>query len=303
MSAPAADLIRAAAARLAEHGYDTPRLDAEVLLRHVLGIDRTRLFVRLREPVEAEQAAAFQALVMRRIVGEPVAYLTGVREFMGLPFVVGPGVLVPRPETELLVGWALGWLADRSGSTVADIGAGSGAIAVSIAHGTPAARVGRILAADVSAAALGYARRNAAAHAPGRVRLVRGDLVGWCGGGRIDLLLANLPYLTPAQLAGNRDLRAEPALALVSGADGLDAIRRLAADLPRVLAGNGAAVIELDPRQAPSVAGLVAGVLPGARVEIGRDLAGWDRFVVAQTGGRAHPWGGGHGATRHGKGG
>src|SRR6476661_2870699 len=104
------DAIRRAADRLLAARSETPRLDAEVLLRHVLQVDRTVLFLRLQEPLRDEDAAAFSALVARRVAGEPVAYITGSREFMGLPFAVGPGVLIPRPETELLVEWALDWL-------------------------------------------------------------------------------------------------------------------------------------------------------------------------------------------------
>ncbi|MDP9366498.1 MAG: protein-(glutamine-N5) methyltransferase, release factor-specific, partial [Chloroflexota bacterium] len=117
--------LRAASARLAA-GSETPRLDAEVLLRHVLGLDRTALFVQMREPLGAADRAAFEALVERRLAGEPVAYLTGGREFMGLPFAVRPGVLVPRPETEGLVEWVLGRLVGRLRGTVVDVGTGSG---------------------------------------------------------------------------------------------------------------------------------------------------------------------------------
>lgn len=290
MSEKVARLIRDAAAELAERGFETPRLDAEVLLRHVLGFDRTRFFARMQEPVTEEEAFAFRRLVARRAAGEPVAYLIGEREFMGRPFAVGPGVLVPRPETELLVEWALGWLASRPGSTVVDIGTGSGAIAVSVAAGLAPRRRDTIVGSDIAVEALAYAARNAAAHAPGRVQLVRGDLATWCGDRRVDLLLANLPYLTPGQLAGNPDLDAEPALALVAGADGLDAIRRLVADLPRLLHEGGAAVFELDPAQAETVAALIAAGSSGAGILIGRDLAGLPRFVVAQTGVPAHPW-------------
>jgi release factor glutamine methyltransferase len=277
------DLIRHAASHLAAAGIETARLDAEVLLRHVLGIDRTRLFMRLRDPVDGEDTKAFQSLIDRRLTGEPVAFLTGAREFMGLEFAVGPGVLIPRPETELLVEWAARWLKKRNESTVIDVGAGSGAIILSLAGNLRGAGAHRYVGCDVSDAALAYAMRNRDALGLSEiVHLVRGDLLSWLGT-PVDLILANLPYLTPEQLASNPDLRAEPELALVSGADGVDAIERLIADLPRVLAPGGAAAFELDPGQAERIAGSIGRALPGARVAIMQDLAGLDRFVIAET--------------------
>src|SRR5680860_897348 len=126
-------VLHESARRLAETGIETSRLDAEVLLRHVLGVSRAELFLRYPEPLANDHLGLYEALLARRIAGEPVAYLTGIREFMGLPFNVGPGVLVPRPETELLVEWALDALPGMPDPIVVDVGTGSGAIAVSIA--------------------------------------------------------------------------------------------------------------------------------------------------------------------------
>ncbi|MEA2531287.1 MAG: release factor glutamine methyltransferase [Thermomicrobiales bacterium] len=278
-----ADAIRVAAGRFADAGVTTARLDAEVLLRHVLELDRTQLFVELREQLSTEDLTRLNALVERRLGGEPVAYLTGRREFMGLSFAVGPGVLVPRPETELLVEWAFSWLKGRPSARVVDVGTGSGAIALSLAAMRPQRRE-LIIGAEVSEAALRYAaenrRRLGLADA---VHLVRGDLITWFKA-PVDLVLANLPYLRPEQLASNPDLRAEPANALVSGADGLDEVRRLLADLPRVLATDGAVALEIDPSQAETVRAQVRAALPGARVDVHPDLAGWDRVVVAELG-------------------
>ncbi|MDP9354340.1 MAG: peptide chain release factor N(5)-glutamine methyltransferase [Chloroflexota bacterium] len=277
-----AEALGAASARLAAAGRETPRLDAEVLLRHVLGVDRAGLFVRLREPLPVMAWATYEDLVTRRLAGEPVAYLTGVREFMGLDFAVRPGVLVPRPETELLVEWALGWLGQRSAGIVLDVGTGSGAIAVGVAAHLPPDWEGRIIASDVSTGALAVAAANCDRHGVrDRVRFVRGDLATWCGG-PVGLLLANLPYLRPDQVEGNADLRPEPVLALLGGADGLDLIRRLIGDAPRVLAPGGALALEIDPSQAEIVAGLVSAALPDAAVEILPDLVGLARYVVAR---------------------
>jgi release factor glutamine methyltransferase len=276
------DALAAATADLAAAGSETPRLDAEVLLRHLLGIDRTALFLRLREPLPPDLARRFERLVARRAGGEPVAYLTGEREFMGLPFRVAPGVLIPRPETEILVEWALDWLSRRPAARVVDVGTGSGAIALSLARLLPPARRGAIVAAELSPEALRIAAHNRAALGVGdRVRFVRGDLATWLGG-QVDLLLANLPYLRLEQIAANRWLAAEPALALAGGADGLDLIRRLAADLPRLLSPGGAAGFEIDPAQADAVAALLAVTLPSGAVSILPDLAGLPRHVIVE---------------------
>ena len=127
---------------LARSATDTPRLDAEVLLRSLLGLDRTALFTRLRDPIDPTALQAFLDLIDQRARGVPVAYLTGEREFMGMRFTVGPGVLIPRPETEILVEWALDWLRERPGATVADVGTGSGAIAFKSGR-TPWTRLAR----------------------------------------------------------------------------------------------------------------------------------------------------------------
>jgi release factor glutamine methyltransferase len=276
----AAAAIRDGTNVLAGAGVASARLDAEVLLRHVLGVDRTALFLRMQDRLTPDESARFAHLIERRRVGEPVAYLTGRREFMGLSFAVGPGALIPRPETELVVEWALDWLRGKPRATIIDVGTGAGAIALSIASIRAEPR-DTIAAVDISPAAMAYAKKNREAFGlSGSVLLVRGDLVGWCAG-PVDLILANLPYLRPDQRAGNRALANEPEMALVSGNDGLAAIRRLIADVPRVLAAGGAIALEIDPSQTGAVRTAMLTALPGARVEVLRDLAGWDRVVVA----------------------
>ena len=278
---PAAAL-RFGASMGARGGSETPRLDAEVLLRHVLQVDRAGLFARLDDPLPADAAAAFLTLLGRRVAGEPVAYLVGEKEFMGLPIRVGPGALVPRPETELLVEWALRWLHERPDAVVVDVGTGSGAIALAVAAGLPAGHRVRILAGDSASAGLAWAARNRWALALDAVQLVRGDLTTWLAPDAADLILANLPYLTPEQIVGNPLLAAEPEAALLGGPDGLDLVRSLVADLPRVLAPGGAVGLELDPSQTATVAALLAETLPGARIETITDLAGLPRHVVAE---------------------
>ena len=283
-------LLRRATDRLTAAGLATPRLDAEVLLRHLLGIDRTSIFLRYHDPAPDGAAAGLDALIDRRLAGEPVAYLVGEREFLGLPFRVTPDVLVPRPETELLVEWAIAWLgADgRETATVVDVGTGSGAIAIGLAHLAAAGWDGTVLAIDVSAAALAIAASNATRLAVetgdarlARIQFRRSDLLGAVTE-PLDLVLANLPYLAPGQVDGNAELAAEPRLALVGGADGLDLVRRLIDDTPRLLTEDGAMALELDPSQADAVASLLREREPAARVTIHRDLAGRERFVTLE---------------------
>jgi release factor glutamine methyltransferase len=253
------------------------------LLRHVLGIDRTVLFRRLNEPLDEATRVAFDRILAQRARGVPVAYLTGEREFMALPFRVAPGVLVPRPETEVLVEWAISWLHERERAVVVDVGTGSGAIAASIAAGMDRNWSGRVIAADVSSEAIAIAAANRARlDLADRVALVQGSLVDWLAG-PVDLLLANLPYLRPDQIAANPALAAEPRLALDGGADGLALIRQLLADAPRVLAPGGAVGLEIDPSQGNAVAALAAAAFPAATIAILRDLAGLDRHVLVLT--------------------
>jgi release factor glutamine methyltransferase len=269
-------LLANSARRLAETS-DSPRLDAELLLRHLLRLDKTQLILQYDSPVEPDLLASFEALLQRRLRREPVAYLTGHREFMGLIFAVGPGVLVPRPETELLVERALEWLADRAETRVLDVGTGSGVIALSLA-----ALVGRshrltVVATERARDALAYARRNLdALDRLHRVHLVRSDLAAPVAG-TVDLVLANLPYLTPDQIAGSPTIAAEPTAALCGGADGLSQIRRLIADLPRLLRPGGAAGLEIDPGQLPAATSAASEALPGCAPEVIYDLAGHAR--------------------------
>ena len=281
--ATVADALRFGQRRLAVSGVETPRLDAEVLLRHVLRLEGAALMARLHEPVAAAALAVFASLLERRAGGVPVSYLTGEREFMGLPFAVRPGVLVPRPETEILVEWALGWLRGRGAASVVDVGTGSGAIALGLAAHLGPSWPGRIIASDVSPLALEVAAENRQRiELVERVELVQGSLIDWLTE-PVDLLLANLPYLRPEQIAANPDLAAEPCLALDGGAAGLDLIAALLRDAPRVLRSGGAAGLEIDPGQAETVIALARVAFPAAEIGILPDLAGRDRHVTIVT--------------------
>lgn len=278
-----ADLITDATRRLTGRS-DSPRLDAEVLLRHAAGLDRTGLLIALRDDVPPDLQERFDELITHRATGVPVAYLTGTREFMGLPFEVDENVLVPRPETELLVEWALARLEQLEGRQirVVDVGSGSGAIAVSIA--ALAHEPVNITAVEPSAGAREVIARNRdallAEERRSRFTVVDDDLLTGAEG-PFDIVLANLPYLTPDQIAENPDLDAEPRMALDGGSDGLDLIERLIAQLSERVAESFAVGLELDPSQATNVAELLIKTLPGSDVSIIRDYAGLDRHVVA----------------------
>jgi release factor glutamine methyltransferase len=278
-----AGALRFGKQRLAETGTETPGLDAEVLLRHALGLDRTALFVRLPETMDPVALAAYRRLIDDRAGGIPVAYLIGEREFMGLTFEVGPDVLVPRPETEILVEWALRWLRDRTAESVVDLGTGSGAIALSLASLLGPEAATAIVAIDVSDAALATAQQNRdrlGLH--DRVALIQGSMLAPIAS-PVDLVLANLPYLRPEQIAENPQLAAEPRLALDGGTDGLQHIRGLLLAAPPLLKPGGAIGFEIDPGQRDAVVKLAAKAFPGATITVLPDLAGFDRHVTIQT--------------------
>ncbi|HUF24793.1 MAG TPA: peptide chain release factor N(5)-glutamine methyltransferase [Vicinamibacterales bacterium] len=277
-----ADLVRQAADRL--RGQLSPEqnaaLDAEVLARHVLGWDRARWLADAREPAPAGFAARFDALVSRRAAGEPVAYITGTREFWGLDFEVSPAVLVPRPETEVLVEEALKLIDARPGgiARVADVGTGSGCIAVALAHSRPGVTV---VATDVSEEALAVARRNASRHGVGgRVEFLLAS--GLEGVGPVDLVVSNPPYIGTGDADGvTADVRRhEPHVALFSGADGLDVIRALLASV-RERTPPPPLLFEFGGSEAPVRAAIEASGLRLAAVT--PDLAGLPRVARVEA--------------------
>jgi release factor glutamine methyltransferase len=270
---PVREALDGAVTAIAAGGADTPRLDAELLLGHALGVDRAALLIAPEREVTGPAVRTFQDLVRRRSVGrEPVAYLVGRRGFRRLEIEVDARVLVPRPETELLVEVALGL---PRGARVADVGTGSGAVALALKDERPDLEV---VATDVSADALAVARVNA-----GRLGLdvafVEGDLLE--GAGEVDAIVANPPYVAEADRATlpPEVARHEPAVALFAGEDGLDVVRRLAA-------ATGASparfvAVEVGAGQAPAAEALLRGAgFPDT--ERHRDLAGIERVVVGR---------------------
>ena len=227
---------------LGERESNEARREAELLLQHALRVDRAWLFAHAGDEVDEVLAGQFRCYISRRAAGEPVAYITGRREFFSLDLLVTPDVLIPRAETELLVELALEKIPPDAVARIADLGTGSGAIALAIAHERPQARV---LATDASSAALTVARSNAQRLGLDNVEFAQGE---WCvplGERTFDLIASNPPYIAvgDAHLDAG-DLRFEPALALSSGADGLDAIRTIARDARRHLAPGGWLILE-----------------------------------------------------------
>jgi len=252
-----------------------PRLESRMLLEHVLGVPRAWLLAHDTDPLDPAACRRFEHLARLRRDGHPMAYLVGRREFMGHDFEVTPDVLIPRPETELLVETARECLRHRPRAAVLDLGTGSGAIAVSLALALPAAAV---RATDASAAALAVARRNAE-RLGARVAFSQGD---WYDalepGQRFDLIVSNPPYVAAGDPHLSRgDLRFEPSAALTDGGDGLAALRAIIAGAPRWLAPGGSLWLEHGWDQAAAVrAGLAAAGFSG--VASRRDLAGTERI-------------------------
>jgi release factor glutamine methyltransferase len=253
---------------------DAPRLEAEVLLSHTLGISRASLLAHPERVLTPGQYAACVALIERRASGYPLPYLTGRTEFCGLEFEVTPEVLIPRPETETLVELAL---ACRP-MTVVDVGTGSGCIAVSLAVFLPQVTV---YAIDISHAALAVARRNAERHhVSDRVRLLAGDVLS-PRPGPVDLVVSNPPYIPSSECAllppSVRNY--EPRIALDGGPDGLTFIRRLLKESPAVLRPGGNLLIEIGSTQGEDACHLARAILPQAKVTLHKDMAGRDRVL------------------------
>jgi len=258
---------------------ESPQLEAAMLLAGVLGVDRAVLVAHPERLLTPDQAACFAAQVAHAAEGVPIPYLTGQRAFYHHNFAVTPDVLIPRPETEHLVEAALAWARSRppEGLVIADVGTGSGAIALSLAAALPAATV---YALDSSAAALEVARDNAARLGLANVRFAQGDLLAALPDGvRPDLIAANLPYIPSAELDTLPVARYEPRLALDGGPDGLAVIRRLVAGAAGRVPPAFALLLEIGAGQGGAVSALCRTAFPAARVRVLPDYAGHDRVV------------------------
>ncbi|NPV68660.1 MAG: peptide chain release factor N(5)-glutamine methyltransferase [Anaerolineae bacterium] len=257
----------------------SPQLDAGVLLAAMLGVERTALLAHPERLLTPDQAAHYAELVARAAEGTPIPYLTGWRAFYHHDFIVTPDVLIPRPETEHLVDAALAWAQTwpQQRLTIVDVGTGSGAIALSLAAALPGATV---YALDCSAVALEVARRNAIQIGVSNVRFGQGDLLTALPDGvKPDLIVANLPYIPSADLEALAVARHEPRLALDGGLDGLDVIRRLAAEAADRVPPTFALLLEIGAGQGRAVSALCRRAFPGARVRVLPDYAGHDRIV------------------------
>ena len=256
------------------------RIALQVLLAHVLEKPRAWIIAHPEAGLTSAQEAQLDDLLARLAEGEPLPYLLGHWEFFGLSFAVSPATLIPRPETELLVEQAIHWLRRHPNRRLAaDVGTGSGCIAVNIAKHIPDLRV---LAGDRSLDALRMARKNAQAHdTAGQIHFVQADLLS-AAEGPFDLVCANLPYIPRAALTDLPVARYEPLSALDGGADGLDLIRALAADSARWLAKGGLLLLEMQFDQGEAVTAVLREHLPDAVIDIIPDLAGLPRLVRAE---------------------
>lgn len=277
--------IAAAAGRLAAAGVGSPRVDAELLVAHLLGVDRSRLWL-IDGPLDRSIAARYTDLVERRARRVPLQHLTGSAPFAGLDLAVGPGVFIPRPETELLVEAALERIPTDRAVTVVDLCAGSGAIGLAIAHRRPNAAVHSV---EIDPAALTWLRRNRERRAdagdrPIRVHrgdVTRPDLLAHLSGG-VDVVVANPPYV-PAAADLEPEVRDhDPHPALFAEADGLSVIAAMVAPIARLLVPGGWALVEHDDSHAAGVAALFAADSDFDRIERRRDLAGRERFVLTR---------------------
>jgi release factor glutamine methyltransferase len=261
---------------LATNNIDDALLESELLLRHVLNINRAQLYTVIDRKLTPQQETTYWELVKRRLKGEPTAYIIGHREFYGLDFRVNREVLIPRPESELLVEEAIHLARHRPGIIIAEIGTGCGAIAISLARHLPQAS---IYATDISATAIEVARTNCQTHGvTENVQLLLGDMLEPLPE-PVDLIVANLPYVREAELSVLFPEEFEPSSALNGGPDGLDKIRQLTRQLSGKLKQSGCLLLEIGQGQAKEVTSLLSETFPAARIEVTPDLDGIDRVV------------------------
>ncbi|MEK7777475.1 MAG: peptide chain release factor N(5)-glutamine methyltransferase [Chloroflexota bacterium] len=269
---------------LTRGGVGEAPLETELLLGFALGMERSMLYTSLEEAVPEGSQQTLESLVQRRLHREPLAYILGKKEFFGLEFQVCPGVFIPRPETETLVEQAVLLVKARFPGgklLLADIGTGSGALAVSLAKALPCAS---LYATDISETALAVARANAAAHGvQDRVTFLQGDLMEPLPG-PVDVVVANLPYVRRENIAWLEPeiSRFEPVEALDGGPDGLDLVRRLLRHGPHHIRADGAILLELDPEEMEAASNVAREVCPGSRLQRMNDLCGRERVLIIQ---------------------
>jgi release factor glutamine methyltransferase len=261
---------------LDESKIEDASLEAEILLRYILKIDRAQLYTAFDSDLARHQKRDYLKLIERRCRGEPSAYITGHREFYGLDFTVNPGVLIPRPETELLVEKALEFAANHKIYSIADVGTGCGAIAVCLAKNLDGVK---IYALDASDIVLKVAGENSQKHGvSGVIELVRSDLLESLPE-PVDMIIANLPYVKTAEVPEKGPVSFEPVLALDGGPEGLAAIERLCRQSAGKIRSNGCMLLEMGPGQAASLRQLITEMYPAASNMIYRDYAGIERVI------------------------
>ena len=274
------DVVRWTTQRFSDEKLGNPRLDADLLCAHILGCDRVGLYLSMDRPLSPEERDALRALVRRRLAREPVAYLVGKKEFFGLSFTVTPDVLIPRPDTETLVEAALELRAPAANTAdfrALDIGCGSGAIAVALAHFRPA---WRITATDLSEKALAVARENAKRLKAG-IEFLAGCLFVPVTGRRFDLIVSNPPYI-PRDSVVQPELRHEPDGALFADEGGLSLLRKILVQAPEHLEPGGHLLLEFGEDQDATVQEFAHGTGAYAEIRVLRDLAGSPRVLHAR---------------------
>ncbi len=275
------EALQSAALKLKKAGVDTPRLDAEVLLAYCLDVERAELYLFPDRPLKKEEDALWQNALHWRVMRQPVAYITGWREFFGLRFRIDRRVFIPRPETEHLVEEALKQARRRGLKTIADIGTGCGCVGISLAKHLPEVLV---YMSDISSEALEVAKVNAHQHGvDGRVVALHGDLLEPLPEA-VDMIVANLPYIPSGHCntLPPEVQRWEPRLALDGEQDGLGAIRRLLSSVDGRLRPGGVVLLEIGAEQGPAASALAREMPPGNRVRLLPDYAGHDRVLVVE---------------------
>jgi len=261
---------------LAQADVEDAALEAEVLLRHVLHIERSHLYRDYLNEINPADSDTYFSFINRRLTGEPSAYITGIKEFYGLEFSVNSSVLIPRPETELLIETALSLVKKRGYGTIVDVGTGSGCITVCLALNLPKVK---FYATDISDTALDIAAKNCRKHGvEDRVSFLKGDLLEPLPE-PVDMVLANLPYVRREDVPGVNTFPFEPVSALDGGEEGLTWIRSLCHQLPGKLLNHGSVLLETGEGQAQTITALLGKIVPGGAIDVLFDYAGIGRLV------------------------